>query len=101
TQNAPPSRLPTLFLLSASMRPRDLRIAAEACLWRTFSPRLLVPRVLALAPRPAPPAPLAATGPAASRPTATGPTADPSRPGHLVRTPVSTAPLTPAESALL
>jgi DNA-binding response OmpR family regulator len=36
------------------MRPRDLRVAAESCLWRPFSPRLLVSRVLAIAPRPAP-----------------------------------------------
>jgi DNA-binding response OmpR family regulator len=47
-------RLPALFLLSAAMRPRDLRVAAESCLWRPFSPRLLVARVLAIAPRPAP-----------------------------------------------
>jgi DNA-binding response OmpR family regulator len=47
-------RQPALFLLSAAMRPRDLRVAAESCLWRPFSPRLLVSRVLALAPRPAP-----------------------------------------------
>lgn len=47
-------RLPALFLLSAAMRPRDLRVAAESCLWRPFSPRLLVSRVLAVAPRPAP-----------------------------------------------
>jgi DNA-binding response OmpR family regulator len=49
-----PARLPALFLLSAAMRPRDLRVAAESCLWRPFSPRLLVSRVLALAPRPVP-----------------------------------------------
>jgi DNA-binding response OmpR family regulator len=57
-QPAPPQppepRLPVLFLLSAAMRPRDLRVAAESCLWRPFSPRLLVSRVLALAPRPVP-----------------------------------------------
>jgi DNA-binding response OmpR family regulator len=47
-------RQPALFLLSAAMRPRDLRVAAESCLWRPFSPRLLVSRVLAIAPRPAP-----------------------------------------------
>ena len=46
-------RLPALFLLSAAMRPRDLRVAAESCLRRPFSPRLLVARVLAIAPRPA------------------------------------------------
>ncbi len=54
-QPGPPQpRLPALFLLSAAMRPRDLRVAAESCLWRPFSPRLLVARVLAIAPRPAP-----------------------------------------------
>jgi DNA-binding response OmpR family regulator len=36
------------------MRPRDLRVAAESCLWRPFSPRLLVSRVLAVVPRPVP-----------------------------------------------
>ena len=84
----PPRRLPTLFLLAASMRPRDLRIAAESCLWRPFSPRLLVSRVLAVAPQPAPgstrrpaPAPAAAQGP--------------------TRAPIPAVPLTPAESALL
>jgi DNA-binding response OmpR family regulator len=79
-RNTPPSRLPTLFLLSASMRPRDLRVAAESCLWRPFSPRLLVSRVLAVAPRP------------------------PQRPDPVpdsIRAPEPTAPLTPAESALL
>jgi DNA-binding response OmpR family regulator len=70
------------------MRPRDLRIAAESCLWRPFSPRLLVSRVLAVAPQPAlestrrpAPAPAAAQAPA--------------------RAPVPAVPLTPAESALL
>jgi DNA-binding response OmpR family regulator len=51
---SPQTRLPALFLLSAAMRPRDLRVATESCLWRPFSPRLLVSRVLAIAPRPAP-----------------------------------------------
>jgi DNA-binding response OmpR family regulator len=54
SSRSPQPRLPTLFLLSAAMRPRDLRVAAESCLWRPFSPRLLVSRVLAIAPRPAP-----------------------------------------------
>jgi len=49
-----PPRLPVLYLLSSAMRPRDLRVAAESCLWRPFSPRVLVSRVLALVPRPAP-----------------------------------------------
>jgi DNA-binding response OmpR family regulator len=50
----PQPRLPALFLLSATMRPRDLRVAAESCLWRPFSPRLLVSRILAVVPRPVP-----------------------------------------------
>jgi DNA-binding response OmpR family regulator len=79
-----PSRLPTLFLLSASMRPRDLRVAADSCLWRPFSPRLLVSRVLAIAPRP---------------PQRPDPVPGPPRPG--IGAPEPTAPLTPAESALL
>ncbi|MBV9796291.1 MAG: response regulator transcription factor [Actinobacteria bacterium] len=82
-QTPQPSRLPALFLLSASMRPRDLRIAADACLWRPFSPRLLVARVLAIAPHPSPPP---SKAPAAGPPTTA---------------PTPTAPLTPAESALL
>jgi two-component system, OmpR family, response regulator len=88
SRGTPPHRLPTLFLLAASMRPRDLRIAAESCLWRPFSPRLLVSRVLAVAPQPAlgsarrpAPAPAAAPAPA--------------------RVPVPAVPLTPSESALL
>jgi DNA-binding response OmpR family regulator len=79
-QNTPASRLPTLFLLSASMRPRDLRVAAESCLWRPFSPRLLVSRVLAVAPRPPQP---------------------PDPAPDSIRAPEPIAPLTPSESALL
>jgi two-component system OmpR family response regulator len=95
-QKTSPSRLPTLFLLSPSMRPRDLRIAAESCLYRPFSPRLLVSRVRAVAPRPV-----------ASHPAAPGQPAPPtltSTPIHTTspaRIPVPTSPLTPAESALL
>jgi DNA-binding response OmpR family regulator len=127
-QKTPPSRLPTLFLLSPSMRPRDLRIAAESCLYRPFSPRLLVSRVLAVAPRsaashPAPPRP-GTPNPAASRPGTPGPAAhsapgQPTSPGQPTppiftssptsstnttsptRIPVPTSPLTPAEFALL
>jgi DNA-binding response OmpR family regulator len=96
TQKTPPSRLPTLFLLSPSMRPRDLRIAAESCLYRPFSPRLLVSRVLAVAPRPAASHPAAPSQP--TPPTLTGSPTPTSRP---TRIPVPTTPLTPAESALL
>jgi two-component system, OmpR family, response regulator len=95
-QETSPSRLPTLFLLSPSMRPRDLRIAAESCLYRPFSPRLLVSRVLAVAPRPA------ASHPAApSQPTPPTVTSSPSHTTSPTRIPVSISPLTPAESALL
>ncbi len=121
-QETSPSRLPTLFLLSPSMRPRDLRIAAESCLYRPFSPRLLVSRVLAVAPRPAAPS---APGQLAlptltSSTTHTSPihTASPnhndtvtSSPAQTTSSvayttsptgiPVPTSPLTPAESALL
>jgi two-component system OmpR family response regulator len=51
--HAAAARLPALFLLSAGMHPRDLRVAAESCLRRPFSPRLLVARVLAIVPPPA------------------------------------------------
>jgi DNA-binding response OmpR family regulator len=90
-QKTPPSRLPTLFLLSPSMRPRDLRIAAESCLYRPFSPRLLVSRVLAVAPRPAARHPTAPGPDTPSLAHAPGPTCIPD----------PTSPLTPAESALL
>ena len=90
------SRLPTLFLLSPSMRPRDLRIAAESCLYRPFSPRLLVSRVLAVANRPATSHPATPGQPAP--PTLT---TNPTRPTSPTRIPVPTRPLTPAESALL
>ena len=82
-QETPPSRLPTLFLLSPSMRPRDLRIAAESCLYRPFSPRLLVSRVLAVAPRPAashpaapgqPTPPTVTSSPTSTQPPPTAPT---------------------------
>ena len=100
-QETPSPRLPTLFLLSPSMRPRDLRIAAESCLYRPFSPRLLVSRVLAVAPRPADnhPAPDQPVPPTpTSSPTSTSSPTPTSRP---TRIPVPTSPLTPAESALL
>ena len=66
-QQAHQPRRPALFLLSAAMRPRDLRVAAESCLWRPFSPRLLVSRVLAIAPRPAPAGQVSAEVPAPAR----------------------------------
>lgn len=45
-----PTRRPAIFLLGSGMRPRDLRVSVESCLWRPFSPRLLVSRVLSAAP---------------------------------------------------
>jgi DNA-binding response OmpR family regulator len=86
-----PPRLPVLYLLSSAMRPRDLRVAAESCLGRPFSPRLLVSRVLALAPRPAPANPSDPTGPTHRN----GATAT-STSRH-----TTGIALTPAESALL
>jgi DNA-binding response OmpR family regulator len=111
----PAGRLPALFLLSAAMRPRDLRVAAESCLWRPFSPRLLVSRVLAIAPRPAPAPPRSApTSPASpatpDQPvlrTAGGLILDPAtRRARIASSDVSTPEsrdilLTPAEFALL
>jgi DNA-binding response OmpR family regulator len=112
-QKTPPSRLPTLFLLSPSMRPRDLRIAADSCLYRPFSPRLLVSRVLAVAPRPAAPQSVTPSPAAHSAPGQPAPPGQPTPPiftssptsptqttSH-TRIPVPTSPLTPAESALL
>jgi DNA-binding response OmpR family regulator len=55
-----PALRPAVYLLGASMRPRDLRVSADHCLRRPFSPRMLVSRVLSAAGRPtssAPPAP--------------------------------------------
>ena len=106
-----PSRLPTLFLLSPSMRPRDLRIAAESCLYRPFSPRLLVSRVLAVAPRsaaPNPPPPIPPMPPILHQqphrhqhPLPSPSTPLPTHTASPTRIPVPTSPLTPAESALL
>jgi DNA-binding response OmpR family regulator len=127
-QETLPARLPALFLLSPSMRPRDLRIAAESCLYRPFSPRLLVSRVLAVAPRPAARPPAAprpvtlgpalhsapaspASPPAAPRPEPVSPdqpapptpapTSSPTHTASPTRIPIPTGPLTPTESALL
>ena len=36
-----------VYLLGSGMRPRDVRVSADVCLYRPFSPRLLVARVLA------------------------------------------------------
>jgi DNA-binding response OmpR family regulator len=48
---APPvARMPAVFLIGHGMRARDLRVSADACLPRPFSPRTLVDRVLAVVP---------------------------------------------------
>jgi DNA-binding response OmpR family regulator len=49
-----PAPTPAVFLVGASMRPRDLRVSADQCLRRPFSPRMLVSRVLSAAARPTP-----------------------------------------------
>ncbi len=99
-----PEASPTapVYLLGSGMRPRDVRVSADVCLYRPFSPRLLVARVLA-AVKPAPPSapedhlsPLAPGGPALR--TAGSPTPATSAPWSA---PAPGVPLTPAESALL
>ena len=111
---AAPEVSPTapVYLLGSGMRPRDVRVSADVCLYRPFSPRLLVTRVLAevvtqgtrftyaapLAPS-APEdhlGPLAPGGPALR--TAGSPTPATSPPWSV---PAPGVPLTPAESALL
>ncbi len=39
-----------VYLLGSGMRPRDVRVSADVCLYRPFSPRLLVARVVAAVP---------------------------------------------------
>jgi two-component system OmpR family response regulator len=96
----PAARLPALFLLSAGMHPRDLRVAAESCLWRPFSPRLLVFRVLAIVPPPAPAAD--PPGPAAAGRTIGGLTLDPAtRRARPATADTGGIAFTPAEFALL
>jgi DNA-binding response OmpR family regulator len=51
------ARMPAVFLLGSGMRPRDLRVAADHCLPRPFSPRMLVARVRAAVPQAAPAVP--------------------------------------------
>jgi DNA-binding response OmpR family regulator len=50
----PAGPTPAVFLIGPGMRPHDLRVSADACLTRPFSPRTLVARVLAVRPRQAP-----------------------------------------------
>ena len=51
---ASPPALPAVFLIGHTMRARDLRVSAEACLPRPFSPRTLVARVRSAVPPAAP-----------------------------------------------
>jgi len=92
---APLAPRPAVYLLGASMRPCDLRVSADHCLRRPFSPRMLVSRVMSAAGRPtagAPPAPPA--------PSAIGNlTLDPATRG--ARTTDRDIALTPAEFVLL
>jgi len=89
----PGAPTPAVYLLGPGMRPRDVRISAERCLRRPFSPRLLVCRVLAAVPAgAAPPAPPV---PGASATLALDPGA------RQVRIGGRNVPLTPAEFALL
>jgi DNA-binding response OmpR family regulator len=48
------ARMPAVFLLGSGMRPRGLRVAADRCLPRPFSPRMLVARVRAAVPQAVP-----------------------------------------------
>ena len=48
--------VPAIYLLGGSMRARDVRASTDHCLYRPFSPRLLVAGVLSVLPSP-PPAP--------------------------------------------
>jgi DNA-binding response OmpR family regulator len=102
-----------VYLLGSGMRPRDVRVSADVCLYRPFSPRLLVARVVTAVPpasgalfthaaRPAPSAPedhtnpLAPSGPVLRTGTSPAPATSPP---WSALTPA--VPLTPAESALL
>jgi DNA-binding response OmpR family regulator len=89
---APPA--PAVFLIGPGMRPHDLRVSAEACLARPFSPRTLVARVLAVRPRQAP-----TTGTGTGRRTVGPLTLDPA--GRRVRSAGQEVTLTPTEFALL
>jgi DNA-binding response OmpR family regulator len=53
---SPSPVLPAVFLVGPGIRPRDLRVSADSCLPRPFSPRTLVARVLGVLPRSAGPA---------------------------------------------
>jgi len=102
---------PAVYLLGGSMRPRDVRVSAEYCLRRPFSPRMLLSRVLSVAPA-TPPARTGTARTGTARASAPDPLPAPRRPqtiGSLTLDPATrrarTAdreiPLTPAEFALL
>jgi DNA-binding response OmpR family regulator len=115
-----------VYLLGSGMRPRDVRVSADVCLYRPFSPRLLVARVVAAVPPASRATPFAQDAPAARgalfthaarlAPSTPEDHASPLAPGGpVLRTGTSRAPatspplsaltpavpLTPAESALL
>ena len=91
---SPPAR--PVYLLSSGMRPRDVRVSADVCLYRPFSPRLLVARVLAAVPPGDHISPLIPDGPVLRTGT---PPAPATSPAWSALTPAVS--LTPAESALL
>lgn len=103
----PSAPTPAVYLIGASMRPRDLRVSADHCLRRPFSPRMLVSRVLSAVPGFIPPitstsadAPAAPAAPAPSAPSAAGNlTLDPAT--RRAVTANGDIALTPAEFALL
>ncbi|HEY4465486.1 MAG TPA: response regulator transcription factor [Streptosporangiaceae bacterium] len=91
---SPPVALPAVFLIGHTMRARDLRVSADACLPRPFSPRTLVARVRSAVP---PAAPAARAGPAqraAGKLTLTAA-------GHRVSSGGREVTLTPTEFALV
>jgi DNA-binding response OmpR family regulator len=61
---SPPVALPAVFLIGHTMRARDLRVSADACLPRPFSPRTLVARVRSAVPPAAPAGPATRAEPA-------------------------------------
>ena len=109
----PAAPTPAVYLIGASMRPRDLRVSADHCLRRPFSPRLLVSRVLSAAPGLIPPitSPPARVPAAPAAPDAPDALAAPAAPatGNLTLDPATRRAvtagggiaLTPAEFALL
>jgi two-component system, OmpR family, alkaline phosphatase synthesis response regulator PhoP len=103
----PAAPTPAVYLIGASMRPRDLRVSADHCLRRPFSPRMLVSRVLSAAPGLTSAAP--GLTPATKTPGTPSAPAAPPASGNLTLDPVTRrvitaggdTALTPAEFALL